>query len=321
MYRITRLITAIALAAAPPLVSAPASAALLHTWVASTGSDTSDCDITAPCADFGTAYSKTYAGGEITCFDSGDYAGVTISHSITIDCEYAIGSAYPPGGLSSIPFTINTTASDTVTLRGLDFDAFHFNVLDTALINFTGAGVLHLQKMKINHLPGANSGVSFTPNGSATLDVSESHITDNGSSGTAAGIYIQPASGVQANVTIDRTVINNNYFGIVADGRSGGIIKATISDSVVSGNTENGITALSSGSSVVLITDQTKVSGNLAGLFAGGSNTGILARNTTVFNNTVGLDTANGGTLYTYGNNSVNGNTTNGAFTGTVGLQ
>jgi hypothetical protein len=28
-----------------------------------------------------------------------------------------------------------------------------------------------------------------------------------------------------------------------------------------------------------------------------------------------------GGALYTYGNNSVNGNTTNGAFTGTAGLQ
>jgi hypothetical protein len=52
-----------------------------------------------------------------------------------------------------------------------------------------------------------------------------------------------------------------------------------------------------------------------------GSNAGILARNTTVYGNAIGLDAANGGAPFTYGNNSVNGNTTNGAFTGTVGLQ
>lgn len=82
---------------------------------------------------------------------------------------------------------------------------------------------------------------------------------------------------------------------------------------MVPGNTENGITAIGSGASVVFMVDQTKVTGNLAGLFAGGSNAGMLARHTTVFKNTIGLDAVNGGTLITYGNNSVNGNTTNGA--------
>jgi hypothetical protein len=47
----------------------------------------------------------------------------------------------------------------------------------------------------------------------------------------------------------------------------------------------------------------------------------MLARNTTVYGNAIGLDAIGGGTLYTYGNNSVNGNATNGAFTGTAGLQ
>jgi hypothetical protein len=67
--------------------------------------------------------------------------------------------------------------------------------------------------------------------------------------------------------------------------------------------------------------DQTEVSGNLAGLFANGSNAGMLTRNSTAFNNTIGLDAANGGTLHTYGNYSVNGNATNRAFTGTATQQ
>jgi hypothetical protein len=92
---------------------------------------------------------------------------------------------------------------------------------------------------------------------------------------------------------------------------------------VVTGNSQNGITASSSGSSVVLILDQTKVSDNgNHGLVAGGSGAGMLVRNTSVFNNGGGLFSESGGTLYSYGNNSVNGNNGNdGSFTGTVGLQ
>jgi hypothetical protein len=135
-------------------------------------------------------------------------------------------------------------------------------------------------------------------------------------------IYVSPQSaGVEANLTVTRTQVQGNHFGIVGDGRSGGIIKGTISDSVVSGNSENGITALGSGSSVWFLVDQTKVSGNAYGLAAGGSGAEMLARNTSVFDNSTGLYTSNGGTLYSYGNNSINGNATNGAFTGTVGLQ
>jgi hypothetical protein len=320
MYTIVRPMFAVGLAIAPVLLSAPAEAAtLLHTWVSSTGSNEASCDITAPCADFSGAYTNTTAGGEITCLNSGNYGAImTISHSITINCESAIGSISISDGSIGL-ITISTGASDTVTLRVLDLDGTGQTFLDP-LINFTGAGVLHVEKVKLNHMS-ATYGIFFGPNGSATLDVSDSIITDNGNSGTLAGVYIEPPAGVQANVTITRTLIQRNYFGVFGDGRQGGTIRATIKDSVVSGNTENGITALSSGSSVVLIVDQTEVSGNLAGLFAGGGNAGILASNSTVFNNTVGLDTANGGGLYTYGNNRVNGNTTNGAFTGTAGLQ
>jgi hypothetical protein len=124
------------------------------------------------------------------------------------------------------------------------------------------------------------------------------------------------ASGAQANVTITRTQINNNIFGIIADGTGGGIIRGTVTDSVFSNSADNGIVVSSTGSSVVFLIDQTAVSGNGHGLVAGGSNAGMLVRNTSVFNNSVGC------TLYSYGNNGVNGNNgDDGSFTGTVGLQ
>jgi hypothetical protein len=65
--------------------------------------------------------------------------------------------------------------------------------------------------------------------------VSDSYFHDNGSSDTGAGIYVKPSSGVEANVSINRTQMENNQFGIVADGTGGGII-----NSVVSGNANNG---------------------------------------------------------------------------------
>jgi hypothetical protein len=89
---------------------------------------------------------------------------------------------------------------------------------------------------------------------------------------------------------------------------------------VVTGNSQSGITASSSGSSVVLVLDQTKVSDNGNHGLATGA--GMLVRNSTVFSNGGGLFSESGGTLYSYGNNSVNGNNGNdGSFTGTVGLQ
>jgi hypothetical protein len=260
----------------------------------------------------------------MSCVNSADFGQLLITHAITIDCENAIGSRTSAGGSNSSGITIITNSTDIVVLRALDVDGLGLGTggCSGGLIDVSGAGVLHLRKMKINHGLGGCSGVMLAAEGPLTLDVSNSDIIDNGSSGVAAGIYIEPNSGVQANVTIENSRIDSNYFGIIADGTQGGTIRGTISGSVVSGNTWNGITMASSGASAVFIVDQTKVSTNYHGLVAGGSGAGMLVRNSSVFNNTAGLYTTNGGMLYSYGNNSVNGNNGNdGSFTGTIDLK
>jgi len=325
MHASIRLILVIALLV---LLVAPTDAAtLLHTWVASTGTDSPSCgDVSSPCASFQGAYDNTTPGGEIACVDSGEFSGVTITGSITINCENAVG-AVGSGGNGASGYTITTSASDIVLLKGLDIDGFgkcNGNACNGSQINFTGAGTLHLQNLKINHLLGNSFGVNFQPSGSATLDITDSNITDNGNNNTplhAAGINIRPGSGVQANVTITRTQVQGNYFGVLGDGTGGGGIRVTISDSVFSGNTAGGIAAISSILGVEFVIDQTKVSGNGSGLYASGSNTTMLARFSTIFNNTTGLDSVNGGRILTSGYNTVIGNTTNGAFTGTETLQ
>jgi len=240
--KITHLTAAIGLAIAPVLFAAPArSAPLFHAWVASNGDDTFSCDRSAPCATFTGAFGKTAAGGEITCVDSGNYAGLFIDKSITINCEAAIGSNAQVGGGGVNNFFIATAATDIVTLRGLDLDGLGF-FGGGALVNFNGAGVLHLHKVKISNARGVGSnGIAFNPTGAARLFVSDSTITDNGRSGVDAGILIKPAAGIPAEVTINRTQIEHNFFGIVADGTAGGTINGVVRDSVVSGNVNFGI--------------------------------------------------------------------------------
>jgi hypothetical protein len=295
-------------------------------YVSSTGGDSNACNTPATaCETFDGALAKTVSYGEIDCVSPSDYPSFTVAQSVTIDCASGIGVS-----LGSI--TING-AGIVVRLRNLSINGeglgfYGIDAKNMAALYLENCIITNFNAAAITVPPspyGPFLGIKFEPSANAQLLVSNSIVSDNGYSGGSSitgGIYIKPASSVTATVSINRSEINGNTFGIVADGRSGGIINGTISDSVVSGNTENGLTALSSGSSVVFMIDQTKVTGNLAaGLYTGGSNAGIVARNTTVYGNAIGLDAASGGTLYTYGNNSVNGNKTNGAFTGTVGLQ
>jgi hypothetical protein len=289
-------------------------------YVSNTGNDSGTCGTpAAACATFQYALSQTAPYGEIDCLNGGYYGSeFTIEQSVTIDCAGGVGST--AGGI------IVNGSGIVVRLRNLTFNGFGDVGYGTDVQN---TAVLSVENCVITNANPANItsafylGIKFEPSANAQLFVSNSVISDNGSStsGLSGGIYIVPPSGTTAAVTIDKSQITGNYFGIVADGRPGGIIKGTVSDSVVSGNSEDGIAAISSGSSVWFMVDQTEISGNAFGLAAGGSGTEILVSTSSVFNNTTGLHTSTGGALYSYGNNRLNGNASNGAFTGTVGLQ
>ena len=295
----------------------------LVSYVSAAGLDTNDCHSpAAACATIFHALTQTDNFGEIDCVSTGDFdylAAVVITQSVTIDCAGAV--AFTAGNM-----TING-AGIVVRLRNISFNVignggFSIEAQNMAALYVENCVITNSNKSQIFAM-GPFIGIKFEPMADAKLFVSNSIISNNGdiSNPVSGGIYIDPASGVNATVSVDRSQITDNRFGIVGDARSGGIIRATVTDSIVSGNLLNGVTALTSGSSVWFLLDQTKVTGNTYGLAAGGNGAKILARNTSVFNNTTGLFTNNGGALYTYGNNTVNGNTTNGAFTGTVALQ
>src|ERR1700750_896995 len=82
--------------------TAPAQA-IPRSFVSAAGGGAA-CTRALPCATFQAAHDATDANGEIDCIDAGQFGGVVITKSITIDCTGTIGA-----GANTI--TINTTSA------------------------------------------------------------------------------------------------------------------------------------------------------------------------------------------------------------------
>jgi hypothetical protein len=312
MHKFSLALTALIAVVAPVTT---ASAQNAHTWVSSAGTANASCQFVNPCLNFTQALAATNPGGEISCFTSGQFGSLTVSQSLTIDCNQV-------NATMQLLTISGTAATDVVVIRGIDFDLSGLTnaTMNPGVINFIGAGALYLENVKVNNLRGNQThGINFVPGGAALLRVANSTIANMGTSGIIAGIYIKPASGVVAKVNVENSRVHHNMFGIVADGSLGGTVQGAVSNSNVSENVNNGIT-VANGSSVSLLVKETTVANNSFGLVAGGG-AGMLVSRSAIVSNATGLF-ASGGTLFSYGNNEVNANTTSdGAFTNSISVK
>ena len=285
-----------ALALAAP--ATPASAATAYLSLTGSGSI---CSIAAPCNDMGPALAVAGPNGEIICLDKGNYGGPGIAQSVTISCGDGLWEAL------ANPVTI---FKGEVVIEGLVVDLQGGGGTGLSLVQ----GTLHLRRVRIGNSSGNGShGLLFEPNGPATLHISDSVFYNNG----GAGIYIKPASGVLADVYINRTQIEKNGFGITADGSSGGLIGGVVRDSVVSGNPNNGITTYSTGTSITLVIQNSTIAGNGYGLAAAGPQGAMFVTRSAINYNGAGVF----GAIYSYGDNSLLANGADGAFAATIGLR
>lgn len=299
---------AIVCSAGTPTTATAASIAFLS----HTGSG-SACSLAAPCASMSSAITAADVGGEVICLDKGIYGGATITSSITISCGDGLWEA------PAATVGINTpTPSHVVVIEGLVSDGL---TVSGPAVSFTNQGALHLHRVRIGNGSGANSnGLSFQPAGISRLFVTDSTFYNRGTFGIVAAINIRPVLAF-VDVMIERTRIEDNNFGIIADGTGGGTIRGVVRDSVIARNANNGITVSSTGSSVVLSIDNCVISGNNFGLVASGANAGMLVGRSVISANSTGLSTSSSGVILSYRDNRLNANTPDGVFTGPVGLQ
>jgi hypothetical protein len=180
-----------------------ASAQATRTWVSGVGDDANPCSRTAPCKTFAGAISKTANIGEINCLDPGGFGGVTIGKSLTIKCHYTEGGVLVAGTNAIV---INATATDSVTLKGLDI-----NGLGTGL---NGIKVLSAAKVNLidNEIYRFAVGVNINPTSATTRTVLKgNHIHDNG-----IGFINAPGNNAISSTvaTLRYNDIQNNTCGI-----------------------------------------------------------------------------------------------------------
>jgi len=281
------------------------------TFVSSTGSGT-QCTRAAPCATFQVAHDQTFPGGEIKCLDSGPYFGASISKSITIDCDGTTNA-----------FIVNA-AGIVVRIRNLSING----VLTTnSGIDFINGAALFVENCVIqNHTVVAPFvGIRFRPSAPGSqLVMTDTVLSSNGSGTTGGGIVVSPQAGGSARVTLNRVTVTKNVFGIAVDGTgSTGGINMTISDSVSSGNSQDGIIAVTpgGGAPIGVLVKNTKSANNAIGIRSIGANVTVRVTGSAVIGNGTGLSFSGGGALLSFGNNEVQANGANGAFSGSVGLQ
>ena len=273
--RLLKLFPAIALIAL--ILPAASSAQATRTWVSGVGDDANPCSRTAPCKTFAGAISKTANGGEINCLDPGGFGGVTITKSLTIKCHYTEGGVLVSGTNAIV---INATATDKVTLRGLDINGIGVG----AQTSLSGVKVLSAARVDLidNEIYRFQSGVTIAPTSAQTrVLLKDNHIHNN-------GIGVINAAG---NNTITFTVatlrhnqIDDNTCGVVTS--SGGTNGSTPSAATNCGTAVPGV--INKTSTVQMYHNGVNL--NDFGVFARGSNASVnLAYNEVTNSGSFGL--------------------------------
>jgi hypothetical protein len=209
-----------------------------------------------------------------------------------------------------------------VTLRNLNINGV--NIGDFG-VNFQNGSALFVEHCVIENWTGGNAiGIFFNPPSGVTakLHVTDSVIKNSGNGTSGGGIIIQPFGSGGAHAVIERTTVENNTYGIFANNTGGtGTILLHIKDSTVANSAVNGISAYTAGSTTAIVIDHSSslINGG-TGILSQGSGGLVFLTDTTVMSNVTGLSAASGGAIFSYGNNRLTGNVSDGSAPATSGF-
>ncbi len=275
------------------VVCVPAFAAV-ETYVSSEGRDTWPCTHAKPCRTIGQALSVTDPGGTIMILDSGRFS------ETFVDIRQAVTIVAAPGAVAELTSTdsavyVTAGLGDVVVLRNLTF--IGQPVTPNNGIVYNRAAALHVENCIVS---------GFPTKGILSLSHQKLFVSDSVFRGNYIGISLDSVT----NATIERVRVENNAWGLV----SGLGARATVRDSVASGNTNVGFLVSGLGANAPEMSLEGCVATNngtgiAAEGFSGATGLARISR-CTVTNNTVGVDQRANGTVESRGNNLVRGNGT-----------
>jgi len=265
------------------LLSSAAQAQATRTWVSGVGDDANPCSRTAPCKTFAGAISKTAPGGEIDALDPGGFGIVTITKAITIDGGGGQVASVLASGTNGI--NVNAGPTDVVTLRNLRINGIVSSAGGGVNgVQYNTGGALHIENCYIFGFTGDGIDVATTA-ANVDLFVNDTFLTNNNKS----GIELAPTGGNLRSVLVHVWAQDNSSSGIALHPSAG----------IGAGTDVNDSSAVGNGTGI-------DVQGGR--LFLGNS---VIAKNSTGVSIT-------GGSVLSYKNNVIDGNTTDGTpLTGT----
>lgn len=271
-------------------------------YVSVSGVDAGTCNNPAnPCRMIGYALSVVDARGDVVILDSGYYRPFAVNKSVTV--------AAAPGVYAQIQITeeggtaiqVATAANDYVVLRGLAVHSPGGNAGQIG-VAFNSGGALHVENCTINGF--TLSGITSS---GAELFVKDTTIRNSGYS-----VHIVSGNGSITRAVLENCRIENGIHGIHASSNA----RVTAKNTTAAGNSGAGFLASlpgNGGSPAEMNLENCVSSHNAIGINAN-INTTIRVSNSTVTGNTTGL--THNGTLLSRYNNTVEGNTFNGNFSG-----
>jgi len=275
-----------------------------RTWVSGVGDDVNPCSRTAPCKTFAGAISKTAINGEIDCLDPGGFGTVTITKSIIIDGTTGSGfGSILAAGTNGV--NVNDSATGTpntiiVRLRNLSI-----NGAGTGLegIRFTSGKALYVEHCTVYNFKAGNGngiGVALTGGTGQQLSVKDSLFSENSND----GVRLSETGGSLITAFFDNSRFERN-------GQNGiellSISNASIRNSSFVNNTTNGV-KIGDGNSTATLENSYLTASN-SGVLAAAGNARV--RGNHITNNNNGANCSGGGTISSYGDNAIFGNTTN----------
>ena len=268
-----------------------------RTFVSTLGSDANPCYPTLPCRTFSRALDATFYGGEVIVLNSGGYGPATIDKAITIaapDGVYA-GLVASAGGNG---VTISATPGDVITLKGLTLNGLAGGGANG--IQVSNGSAVELSNLVINGFAtGINAG------GAERIHVYDSLIRGS----TITGVDVSAAF-----VVMDQIRLEDNLQAIVA--RDGARVVVRRSQVFGKGSGGSGVTASSVIGSAEITLERASISNTGTALQAGASAQSIIrVSRSLITGNTVGVSTTGGGVVASLGNNTLDGNGTEGSFT------
>jgi hypothetical protein len=271
--------------------AAPASAQATRTWVSATGLDSNPCSRTQPCLTFAGALGKTLAGGEINCIDAGGYGTVTITQSITIDCQGTLGSTLAS---SATGMTING-ANIVVVLRNLTIDGAPPNLPGTIGVRILQAAQVNIENVRIQGFRAGSPngfGIRIEPtSGTVVVYIADSIISHNGAGFTGGGMHVAPTGSAAVALFLDNVEVNNNRSGILYNNGNTTSSASTLSirSSTLSANAIVGLQATSGSNALGVMLDDVVIDAGGTGFQASGTGVAVRVGGSVITRNNVAV--------------------------------